>query len=74
MIKLTRLDGETLVVNAGLIETIGCGAETLVCLTSGRKLMVREAPDEVARLAMAYQARLQAAIATEAAALVTAGA
>ncbi|MBM4130875.1 flagellar protein FlbD [bacterium] len=73
MIKLTRLDGETLVVNAGLIETIGCGAGTLVALTSGRKLLVRESPDEVARLALAYQARLQVAVAAEAAALATAG-
>lgn len=61
MIKLTRLDGETLVVNAELIETVGCGAETLVSLTSGRKLMVRETAEEVAALAAAYYARARTA-------------
>lgn len=60
MIKLTRLDGETLVVNAELIETVGCGTETLVSLTSGRKLMVRETAEEVAGLAEAYYARMRA--------------
>lgn len=57
MIKLTRLDGEVLVVNAELIESISCGSETLVSLTTGRKLMVRESPEVVADLAVAYRAR-----------------
>lgn len=62
MIKLTRLDGEILVVNAELIESVGCGSETLISLTSGRKLMVRETPEEVVRLAVEYHARTQAAV------------
>lgn len=57
MIKLTRLDGEVLVVNAELIESINCGSETLVSLTTGRKLMVRETPEAVIDLAVAYRAR-----------------
>jgi flagellar protein FlbD len=61
MIKLTRLDGELLVVNAELIESVGCGSETLISLTSGRKLMVRESPEEVIRLAVDYHARTKAA-------------
>jgi flagellar protein FlbD len=56
MITLTKLDGETMVVNAELIETIGAAPETLVSLTTGRKLWVRETPDEVVRLAVEYQA------------------
>jgi len=56
MITLTKLDGEAMVVNAELIETIGAGPETLVSLTTGRKLWVRETPDEVVRLAVEYQA------------------
>jgi flagellar protein FlbD len=61
MIKLTRLDGELLIVNAELIESVGCGSETLISLTSGRKLMVRESPEEVVRLAVEYHAQTQAA-------------
>ena len=56
MIKLTKIDGQELVVNAELIESIAGGPDTLISLTTGRKLMVREAPDEVVRLALEYRA------------------
>jgi flagellar protein FlbD len=56
MIKLTKLDGEALVVNAELIESIGAAPETLLSMTTGRKIWVRETPDEVVRLALGYQA------------------
>ena len=56
MITLTKLDGETLVVNAELIESIAAGPETLVSLTTGRKIWVRETPADVVRLAVEYQA------------------
>lgn len=60
MIMLTKLDGEQLVVNAELIESIHCGTDTLVALTNGRKLIVREAPAEVVRLALAYRVQVGA--------------
>jgi flagellar protein FlbD len=44
MIRLTRLDGQELVVNAELIEYIHAGPDTLIALTTDRKIMVRESP------------------------------
>lgn len=60
MIELTRLGGETLVVNADLIETIEATPDTVVSLTTGRKLVVREAADEVIERVVAYRRRLLA--------------
>jgi len=58
MVKLTKIDGEKLVVNAELIESVNCGTDTLVSLTSGRKLIVRETPDEVVQLVLDYRVLL----------------
>jgi len=60
MIELTRLGGEALVVNADLIETIETTPDTVVSLTTGRKLVVRESSAEVIERVVAYRRRLLA--------------
>lgn len=67
MIKLTKLDGETIVVNAELIESIGATPETLLTLTNSRKIWVRETPEEVVRLSVGYQALVRCEVAAIAA-------
>ena len=62
MIRLTKLDGEEMVVNAELIETVACGPDTLVSLTTGRKLLVKEAPEEIVRRAVAYRIEVRRAL------------
>lgn len=57
MIKLTKLNGRELVVNADLIEFIESTPDTLVSLTTGRKIMVLEELDEVIRKAVGYRAK-----------------
>ena len=47
MIKVTKLNGRELVVNADLIEFVEATPDTLISLTTGRKLMVLEDIDEV---------------------------
>jgi len=47
MIKVTRLNDALLVINADLIEFVEAIPETIVCLTTGKKIMVRESIDEV---------------------------
>ncbi len=42
MIHVTRLDGAPIVINGDLIETIEATPDTLLSLTTGRKLLVRE--------------------------------
>jgi flagellar protein FlbD len=57
MIKVTKLNGTQLVVNADLIEFIESTPDTLISLTTGRKIMVLEELDDVIRSAMGYRAQ-----------------
>jgi flagellar protein FlbD len=57
MIKVTKINGNEMVVNADLIEFIENTPDTLISLTTGRKIMVLEDIDEVIRLAVAYRSR-----------------
>ncbi|MGO8688213.1 MAG: flagellar FlbD family protein [Thermoguttaceae bacterium] len=55
MIKLTKLGGETFVLNADLIRYVEARPDTFITLTTGERLVVAEAMDEVLRRAVAYQ-------------------
>ena len=47
MIKVTRINDSVLVVNADLIEFIEAIPDTMISLTTGKKIMVRETLDDV---------------------------
>jgi flagellar protein FlbD len=47
MIKVTRLDESALVINADLIELVESIPETIICLTTGKKIMVKETVDDI---------------------------
>lgn len=55
MIRVTKLNGVEVVVNAGAIETLEATPDTLVRLVNGRRLAVRETVDEVIEKVIAYQ-------------------
>ena len=56
MIKVARLKSqEEFVLNAELIETIEETPDTVITLTSGRKLIVEESMDQVVRKIMDYR-------------------
>jgi len=57
MIKVTKLNGRELVVNPDLIEFVESTPDTLISLTTGRKVMVLEALDEVVKRAVTYRSR-----------------
>ena len=57
MIRVHRLDGKEFVVNADLIETVEATPDTVLSLTTGRKLVVRESVEEVVRRVVRYQRR-----------------
>ncbi len=67
MIKVSRLDGSELVVNAELIETIETTPDTVLTLTTEKKLIVREPLDEVMARVIAYRQRVNQPILCEAA-------
>ena len=47
MIKVTRLDESALVINADLIELVESIPETIICLTTGKKIIVKETVDDI---------------------------
>ena len=49
MIQLTRLGGEPFLLNAELIQYVEARPDTFITLTSGQRLVVTEAMDEVLR-------------------------
>lgn len=55
MIQLTRLDGTTLVLNAECIQSIENTPDTLITLTTGFKIMVREKVDDVVKRFLDYK-------------------
>lgn len=55
MISLHRLNGQSIVLNADLIEYVEATPDTVVTLTSGNKLRVLENLDEVQRRVVAYK-------------------
>lgn len=55
MIAVTRLDGEEIVINAELIETVESVPETVIVLVTRKRLLVREPVDEIVRRVLAYR-------------------
>lgn len=61
MIKLTRLDGSHIYVNAELIEFLEETPDTVVSLTTGRKLVVKEPAADVSEQIIALERRIHGA-------------
>ncbi len=47
MIKVTRINDSELVVNADLIEFVESIPDTIISLTTGKKIMVKQTIDEI---------------------------
>ncbi len=47
MIRLHRIRGEEMFLNADLIESVQATPDTVITLVDGRKLVVQETPEEV---------------------------
>lgn len=54
MVRVTRLDGREVVVNAEMIRFIEATPDTIVSLSSGEKIVIRESVDEVIRRCIDY--------------------
>ena len=60
MIKLTRLNGDEVVVNAELIRFVESRPDTFVTLTTNDRLIVSEPVAEVIKRAIAYARAVRA--------------
>ena len=50
MIEITKLNGTKMLVNTSLIETVEETPDTVITLTSGKKISVKESRQEVKNL------------------------
>ena len=55
MIELTKLNELKITVNADLIEIVEETPDTIVTLTTGKKIIVKETRQEVANLVKSYK-------------------
>jgi flagellar protein FlbD len=58
MIALRRLNNEPVMVNPDLIEFLEATPDTVVTLTSGNKLLVRDSMDEVREKIIEFKRRI----------------
>ncbi len=58
MIRLTQINGEEIVVNAELIETIEKAHDTIIVLTTTRRVRVREGIEEIIDKVVEYRRRI----------------
>lgn len=54
MIKLTKLNGESFVLNADLIRFVESRPDTYITLTTDDRLIVKESLEEVVKRSIAY--------------------
>ena len=55
---MSRLNGRKFIMNCELIKTMEATPDTVITLTAGDKIMVKESIQEVLRMAMDYRKRL----------------
>jgi flagellar protein FlbD len=55
MIKVTRLNGQLIVLNAELIEFVEEIPDTIISLTTGKKIMVKENAEEIIDKVISYK-------------------
>ena len=57
MIKVTRLNNQELMVNPDLVEFLEATPETIISMTTGRKIVVRETIDEIVKRIIEHRQR-----------------
>jgi flagellar protein FlbD len=58
MIRVSRLNGKEYIINCELIKFIEATPDTVITLTSGEKIMVRENTDQIVQSTMNYKKKL----------------
>ncbi|WP_093335040.1 flagellar FlbD family protein [Salibacterium halotolerans] len=58
MISLTRLKGETFLLNVAMIEQVEAFPDTTVTLSNGKKIVVQESIEDVRQLTTAFYRRI----------------
>lgn len=61
LIEVTRLKGTKIIINAELIEVIEETPDTVITLTSGKKIIVTESGKEITNLVIEYKRKIHTA-------------
>jgi flagellar protein FlbD len=61
MITLTRLNGHPVMLNCDLIETVEANGETIITLTTGNAVVVRDRMDEIEQKVVALKRKISRA-------------
>ena len=57
MIKVTRLDNREMLVNESLVEFLEATPETIISMTTGKKVVVRESVEGIVRRIVEFRNR-----------------
>lgn len=71
MIFLTKFSGEKVLINPELIKTVEKGGDTILTLTTGEKVLVKETPEEIQQNFLEYKRVCSGAMALATAAELT---
>jgi len=58
MISVTRLDGKTYWINPHMIESMENTPDLTISLLSGKKVVVRDSPDEIIERIISYRCKI----------------
>ncbi|MGI6113389.1 MAG: flagellar FlbD family protein [Mahellales bacterium] len=58
MVKVTRLNGKKMVINCELIESVEATPDTVVTLSNGKKIVVKEDIDTLVQLVVQYKGKI----------------
>jgi len=62
MIELIKTDGSKIVINADLIQEIKETPDTVITLTNGKKLLVKDSTDEIVEKVIEYRQKIMMGI------------
>jgi flagellar protein FlbD len=62
MIRVTRINNHSILLNSDLIEQIETVPDTTIALTTGQRLFVRESADEILARIVEFRRRIAAGI------------
>lgn len=65
MVKLKKINGEEIVVNARLIETVQATPDTVITLTTKKKILVMDEVDEIVDKVIDYHHKIYSSVSIE---------
>ena len=57
MVKLTKINGQEFFINSDLMEFIESTPDTIISLTTGKKIIVKESAEEVIQKIIDYKSK-----------------